>query len=90
MLELSCSQCNQYLFTYQKDGPGPLLRCYWDRIHFPEELKKRICQHPNDTALNFLVCQYCEQVIGEKGMYEKEHRLVFILVPESFSIKQME
>jgi hypothetical protein len=37
MLTISCSLCETYLMSYQKDGPGPLKCCYIDRIHHPEE-----------------------------------------------------
>ncbi len=90
MLELCCAKCNHYLFTYQKDGPGPLLRCYWDRIHAPDELKNAVCNSPDDKSLNVIVCRYCEQVIGTKGVYEKEQRLAFFLVEGSFVIRPLE
>lgn len=89
MLELSCAHCNRYLFTYQKDGPGPLLRCYWDRIHAPDNLKNLLHHSPNDKALDSLLCPYCVQPIGTKGLYEKEQRPVFILIENSFRIRQL-
>lgn len=30
--QIDCSKCLKQLFIYQKDGNGPLLRCYTDRI----------------------------------------------------------
>ncbi len=90
MLELTCAYCNHYLLTYQKDGPGPLLRCYWDRIHGPDDVKNLIQHNPDDMTLNVLLCRFCDRVIGEKGIYEKEHRLVFILKQDSFMIKQLD
>ena len=29
---VACRHCQTQLFAYQKDGDGPLLRCYLDRI----------------------------------------------------------
>ncbi len=82
MLEIECAQCNQFLCRYQKDGPGPLLRCYWDRIHAPEDLKRAI----QSNSVDSLICCHCGQQIGEKGIYEKEHRLAFFLKEGSFEI----
>lgn len=33
ILTLYCGSCGNYVMSYQKDGPGKLLRCYRDRIH---------------------------------------------------------
>ena len=77
MLNLFCACCKGYLITYQKDGPGPLLRCYWDRIHAPSL----------DSNENALVCPHCDSLIGKKGVYAKENRLAFFLEEGSFVIE---
>ena len=38
MLDHTCAQCKAHLELYQKDGPGPLIQSYLDRIHPPKEL----------------------------------------------------
>jgi hypothetical protein len=74
MLIVSCSQCNGYLMHYQKDGPGPLLRCYLDRIHFPDELRNRQYTEFNKKHTPKLICSSCNIVIGSPILYEKENR----------------
>lgn len=83
MLELYCAECRHPLMTYQKDGPGPLKRCYLDRIHGPAELRNKACQ------IDRLQCEHCHAFIGKQGIYEKEQRLAFILVPESVEIAEL-
>ncbi len=36
IIKVSCVQCRNELFIYQKDGPGWLKRCYLNRIIKPE------------------------------------------------------
>lgn len=79
MLELSCAKCGNYLITYQKDGPGPLLRCYWDRIHAPCHMTKL-----SESSENEFRCINCCTEIGKQGIYEKESRLAFFLILGSF------
>ena len=78
MFALYCANCNSYLFTYQKDGPGPLLRCYLDRIHSSFNIETELCS-----------CSICNAQIGKKGIYEKENRLAFFLVLDSFFTKEL-
>lgn len=62
ILQISCEKCEQPICTYQKDGPGPLKRMYWDRmIGFVLVQEKFICQN-------------CKTVLGVEIVYEKEHR----------------
>lgn len=74
LLKVSCAKCGEYLMTYQKDGPGPLLRCYLDRIHHPEQLQKRQYQSFDKTSFPKLECGSCHIVIGSPIVYEKENR----------------
>lgn len=83
MLEIHCMHCNALVMNYQKDGPGPLLRCYLDRIHFPDALKNL---HLAPQKPSVLSCHSCGQLIGKIMIYEKEDRLAFLLVPDSFQI----
>ncbi|MDR3624263.1 MAG: hypothetical protein P4L16_03875 [Chlamydiales bacterium] len=78
MLLIQCSHCNNYLMHYQKDGPGPLLRCYIDRIYHPKSTS-------TDTSLT---CSSCHTIIGDPIIYEKEQRSAYNLVPDSFIIKK--
>ena len=32
IIKVKCAKCNKVLFSYQKDGPGWLKRCYLNRI----------------------------------------------------------
>ncbi len=73
LLELTCSNCNSFLFNYQKDGPGILKRLYIDRIQNLRNPEKR------------LVCGKCSKVLGNFGVYEKENRPAFILIPGTVS-----
>ncbi len=78
LLELSCSQCGEYLFRYQKDGVGILKRVYFDRIVGAgkwgslEDLPlKKVPQ---------LTCAKCQGLIGVPTIYKKEHRRSFHLL----------
>lgn len=86
MLELYCVKCNSLLIFYQKDGPGPLLRCYWDRIHGPANMKNL---NSADPSADSLTCPLCRESIGIKSLYEKEQRLAFVLIEGSFLIKEI-
>lgn len=82
MLKIRCSGCKGEIGIYQKDGPGHLKRCYFDRIAFRyvasgNEGKK------NDEAL--WQCPQCGQVIGRRMIYKPENRPAYGLVPGSFS-----
>lgn len=77
MLNISCSKCATQTLIYQKDGPGPLLRCYLDRIAWPENL----------PALSPVICKNCNTVIGIPMVYEKENRLAFRMISENFNKK---
>jgi len=87
-LKMYCSSCNQLIMIYQKDGPGPLKRCYFDRIHYPETLKNL---DKDDKLKNTdkLICQKCKSLIGEKIIYQKENRLAFHLNQETFYLTEV-
>lgn len=86
LLVLTCANCHEYLMSYQKDGPGPLLRCYLDRIHHPEALKNRQFEVFNKSTALHLKCSSCETVIGSPILYEKEDRPAYHLRPGFFSM----
>jgi hypothetical protein len=70
---------------YQKDGPGPLLRCYLDRIHDPEILNNLQKTCDSKDELSQLTCSKCNQHIGIPMVYEKENRLTYQMIKGSFS-----
>jgi hypothetical protein len=89
MLMISCALCGHYLMSYQKDGPGPLKRCYLDRIHHPEYLEKRQYDvFDKKTALK-LMCEACQAVIGIPIIYEKEDRPAYYMNVGSFTAKKV-
>lgn len=79
MLLLACSQCQCYLMAYQKDGPGPLIRCYLDRIVHPLSLQQRQYESFNEHTAPSLQCHQCKVVIGSPMIYEKECRPAYHL-----------
>ncbi len=89
MLLIFCSTCNHYIMSYQKDGPGPLLRCYLDRIHHPETLQKRQYDTFNKNESPKLECSNCNKAIGIPIIYEKENRPAYHMRPGFFSIKKL-
>lgn len=86
-LIISCSNCKNYIMHYQKDGPGPLLRCYLDRIHYPEELESLQYKYFDKESLKQLICISCNIIIGLPIVYEKENRLAYHMVIGSFKKK---
>jgi hypothetical protein len=88
MLKINCALCTTYLMRYQKDGPGPLKRCYLDRIHHPEELEKRqYILFDKNTALH-LKCSTCNVAIGTPIVYEKENRPAYHMRAGFFIIEK--
>lgn len=69
ILNIHCATCHCYIISYQKDGPGPLLRCYLDRIH-----QKFHFQQEKDNSEKNLSCPHCNQQIGIYSIYAKENR----------------
>ncbi len=85
LLLLTCANCQEYLISYQKDGPGPLLRCYLDRIHHPENIKQRQNEKYDKSTALPLKCNSCDTVIGSPIIYEKEDRPAYHLRQGYFS-----
>ena len=56
-IRCSNAECGEQLYLYQKDGPGPLLRCYADRISEQTEAFGL-------TTLNGIKCRMCDQLIS--------------------------
>jgi hypothetical protein len=76
LLQLSCLSCDNFLCFYQKDGLGILKRLYIDRVFSPVKTKN-----------NNLICGKCKRIIGYLGIYEKENRSAYNLIPALLSKK---
>jgi len=53
IIDIYCSNCQQHLYKYQKEGPGSLVKCYCNRI------KKDFCQQD-------MVCPICNTQFARK------------------------
>lgn len=69
-LQIQCAKCKNNISTYQKDGPGSLIRMYLDRIHTNNGL----------IITNKLVtCRNCSSKIGILAIYKPEGREAIFL-----------
>ena len=69
-LNLYCVYCGQHVMLYQKDGPGPLMRSYLDRIVAPVSLTGM----QNRKTVPNIVCSHCHRLLGIPGIYDEEDR----------------
>ena len=81
-LMVSCRECQDDLFIYQKDGTGQLLRIYLDRI-FSAPSGERPYKGFTEQHLGVLACLGCETIVGVPMTYKKyaENRLAERIVP---------
>lgn len=84
MLEIICSKCRHHVMSYQKDGPGALLRCYLDRIHSPRDLKEQQLNHFDVRTAAFLRCFECSSTIGVPMIYQFENRPAYKMLKDKF------
>lgn len=84
MLVIKCDRCKHRVMSYQKDGPGSLLRCYLDRIHSPEYLHDRQYKYSDTRNLPLLKCDSCRSVIGVPMIYHLENRLAYRMLKDRF------
>lgn len=89
ILIIFCGQCSDYIMTYQKDGPGPLLRCYLDRIHHPEYLSELQNLEFSKKTFSVLSCRACTALIGTPIVYEKENRPAYHMRPGLFALRSI-
>lgn len=75
LLQISCAKCKREILRYQKDGPGPLKRMYFDRIHAPDSLVG--LQHKRLEDVSILICTSCKRMIAMPYVYRKENRKAF-------------
>lgn len=66
LLLVLCRQCAQHLFLYQKDGPGPLLRCYVNRIH---PRRSAAPGAHGQQSLDSHRCPHCDATYGHDITY---------------------
>lgn len=85
VLGICCRGCGNLVIIYQKDGPGPLQRCYVDRIIYPNRYKK-LQRFKSAKELPKLRCGSCDAVIGIPMRYRKhgENRLAFRMMHSLF------
>lgn len=84
MLEIICSKCRHHVMSYQKDGPGNLLRCYLDRIHSPRDLKEQQYHRFDVRKAAFLKCFECSSTIGVPMIYQFEDRPAYKMFKDKF------
>lgn len=75
LLFITCSNCDEPVMIYQKDGRGNLLRCYEDRIHWAAS---RI-----DGSI---ICGSCDNVLANPMIYAPEKRMAYRLIPGKLHI----
>ncbi len=90
-LMVSCRECQDDLFVYQKDGTGQLLRIYLDRI-FSVPSGERPYKGFVEQHLGALACLECETIIGVPMTYKKyaENRLAERIVPPGPILQNIE
>jgi len=70
ILEIRCSHCQHRIFHYQKDGAGPLMRCYLDRV---------IESHITFPQNSVFLCPSCKKPLGFSFIFIKENRPALFL-----------
>lgn len=81
-LNLFCAKCHTHLALYQKDGPGRLLRLYYDRIFEPASFVAEASEAIRVGGAKRwpkLVCPECDELIGSPMVYERENRPALLL-----------
>lgn len=89
MVDVCCMKCGAAVLLYQKDGDGPLKRCYLNRITAPPELER--LQHDPAMTDPRLVppisCPRCSIVLGA-AIRHHDGRIAFRLRPGFFFKKR--
>ena len=89
LLSIICSSCNNQMCTYQKDGPGGLLRMYLDRFVSPIDLIKQFQSTQTKKDIHGLQCPHCNSLVAVPMVYKKENRLAFRLIPNKIKSKEL-
>lgn len=87
LLEIKCAQCLTTLFFYQKDGPGPLKRCYLDRILYVSPTYGTKTQAQTHWRSANLFCTHCQECLGSPMNYEKEARAAIKMKRSKFKMQ---
>lgn len=82
LYDIICNKCGYKVLLYQKDGPGNLLRLYFDRIIAPAELVDLQKKDFKDT--DYLKCPQCQNLLASSYIYLKENRPAFRLFKDQF------
>jgi hypothetical protein len=64
VIAICCSNCHKKVIEYQKDGVGPLHRCYANRVVSPVEFANIVNAILVESLLPILKCLECNQIIG--------------------------
>ncbi len=90
LLDISCTRCSSTVIKYQKDGKGNLVRCYLNRIMYPESLEKLQYSFniSNYRDLPALSCPECKSVIGTVMVYD-DGRIAYRLQRGNFTKKRI-
>jgi hypothetical protein len=84
ILDIYCSNCNNELLKYQKDGKGTLLRLYLNRILEPKNLEELQYKDFNKTKdISNLICNSCDNLIGVPMLYS-DGRFAYRLIQGRF------
>lgn len=86
LLSLSCAACESDSGLYQKDGPGPLLRCYANRF---VDLDGHTVRRKTATQEAVWNCESCNATLGNGFTYE-DSRWAFDLVASSVIVEVVE
>ena len=81
LISLSCAKCGTHVCMYQKDGPGPLIRLYFDRITAPGNLGR--VSELKFSKVPRLLCSSCTRVQAIPLIYKKEKRLAYYLLQDA-------
>lgn len=81
-LDIKCAKCKNHIATYQKDGPGALMRMYMDRIHEPK-LYNEFAKSKTPKKAPVMKCGSCGVIVGTPFIYEKENRPAYRLYQSS-------
>ena len=84
ILHIKCSKCHSLVLIYQKDGPGPLLRCYLDRIAWPTSFSLLNTPSVSIKDLQPIKCTECASLLGSPFIYLKENRLAYNMKQGTF------
>ncbi|MEA3464346.1 MAG: hypothetical protein U9R14_04740 [Patescibacteria group bacterium] len=85
IINIQCAKCGNFLFSYQKDGHGELMRCYLNRIIKPEKYSRIKNEANNIKDMDNLKC-VCGEIIGVP-MQHKDKRLAFRMKKGKFKRK---